>query len=361
MPIKILSLESYFENLTSQINFYYGSIVIPIGIILNLVTITVFCAQSEVATNLNLIYIGLGIYDILALLNSILFSQLLPSLGIVFVDSSRFNCVFFNWWRKVAIQAPSWVQVLLTFERYTSVVLINKLDFFKNKRNVLLALVSIMYILIVVNSSAAWFYISTTVHNGSNSTKYVLIQRCTSSIVTSFVTDCVNLLFRFVLPFVVMIWLNVMLSRNLYASKRRANGINFRANFSSNSSLVIQRKSFRRELNYTITILGFNILFCALNLPWAVWYILVHIEQVGVWFQSRLDTATLNLLNSIFFSIFYINNYSSFVLNICFNRVFRSTFLFLVGKLWPYSSSSPSPNSSLHRIRTPSQRESHDK
>lgn len=317
---------------TNTMNFYYSITIIPIGIILNIVTIIIFATiHRHKPTNSNLLYIGLSIYDLFALTNSILFAQLLPSLNIWLVNYSNTLCILLNWWRKIIIQSPSWVQVLITLERYNSVVSANKINVLKSKRNLIIMLFLIFLILFVVNMGHAWYFTIVTIKNSTvsiqdinNFENYLITnvsfvikvtQVCSSTITVSLVTDAVNVFFRFLAPFTIMVVLNVLLSKNLFASKRRSTGST--------------RRSFKRERNYTITVIGFNILFFTLNLPWSVWFVMSHLQKAGLGFQSEMDAAILNLLNGVVFSIFYLNNLSSFILNMCFNKIFRSYFFFL--------------------------------
>ena len=328
-----VSLGTTLNNITNQINLYYSAIVIPIGIILNFITCFIFARSSSVTKKnviINLLYIGLGAYDILALINSILFAQLLPALGIYLVNYSPVTCIILNWYRKVVIQAPSWVQVLITLERYLSVCFANRFTLFKRKRNVIAMLLSIFALLTVVNIGQAWYFMALV---GQNNTYYafngddnsLIIQSnssyiCTSSNEDSLATDIINVLFRFVFPFSIMIVLNVFITKNLYESKRRTN---------------VGNRSFKQERNYTFTVVGFNVLFFVLNLPWTVYYILSHIQNSGVViFNASLDISILDLMNSVVFSIFYLNNLSSFFLNIFFNKIFRKQFLFFLKGVW---------------------------
>lgn len=323
-----MSLENYYNKLSDQINFYFSTVIIPIGILLNSLTILVFTfgekSKINVNSNITLLNIGHCTYDTLALLNSILFSQMLPSIGINVMNYSLSNCLALNWWRRTIGQATSWLQVVLTFERFVSVVYVNRFTFFKSKFVVIGILFSTFTILGFVNIGQFWFYIEAkqSVNNTANMTAN---QVCTSSNSVALATDLINVFFRFLIPFIVMLTMNILLSRSLFRSKKRTN---------AKSQQLSNSASFKRERNYTITIIGFNCVFFVLNIPWAIWYVLSHIQQAGLALQSSLDRAAINLLNSIVFSIFYLNNSSSFILNICFNRWFRQQFLFLIRFQW---------------------------
>lgn len=325
-----IELERFYIYLSNEIDFYYSAIIIPIGIVLNLVTILIFTRDKHKnKSNINLLYIGLSIYDIIALFNSILFVQLLPSIGIILTDYSAINCVVLNWWRKLMGQAPSWIQVILTFERLANVIYINRFKFFKSKLIVIGILLLVLIVLGVCNLGQIWYYINVNLNVYLNATNQTISSqhKCTALNSASLATDVVNVLLRFLVPFLAMLVMNVVLSRSLIRSKRRT---------------LSWRKSLRRERNYTITIIGFNCLFFVLNLPWAIWYLVSHINQA----DSTLDLALFNLLNAVAYSIFYLNNMSSFVLNICFNWRFRREFLSLT-RLLSYHSSFVANQSSV--------------
>ena len=330
------SYAKLLNDVTNIIDLYYSAIIIPIGIFLNIVTIFIFARSSSVTkknTIINLLYIGLSAYDILALLNSILFAQLLPSLNIYIVNFSIANCIALNWYRKIVGQSPSWVQVLITFERYLSVCYANKFQLFKSRRNVIAMILSIFPFLAIVNMGQAWYHMSQVSQNNSyydfnGDDSSLLIQSnssyiCTSSSADSLATDIINVLFRFLFPFAIMISLNGFISRSLFRSKKRSGVIN---------------RSLKQERNYTFTVVGFNVLFFVLNLPWTVYYILSHIQIAGiVVFSASLDNAILDLMNAVVFSIFYLNNLSSFFLNIFFNKVFRNQFFSMTRGVWKLS------------------------
>ena len=283
-------------------------------------------------TVINLLYI-LSIYDILALFNSILFAQLLPSLNIYLANYSPATCICLNWWRKIVVQSPSWAQALITFERYLTVCHANKSALFKSKHNVIAMILSIFAILAVLNTGQAWYYLSLSaqnssyyVYNGDDNSRLVLSNStsvCTSSNAVSLFTDILNVLFRFLFPFTIMIILNYFISKNLFKSKKRSGVIN---------------RSLKQERNYTFTVVGFNVLFFVLNLPWTVYYVLSHIQIAGVVvFSASLDIAILGLMNAVVFSIFYLNNLSSFFLNLFFNKVFRNQFFSIARGVWKLS------------------------
>lgn len=317
---------NYLQNLSNLVNFWFSAIMVPIGVVLNILTILIFSSAKQ--GNDSILYIALSVYDILCLFTST-FTQLLPALNINISNYSDIPlCRLFNILRKAIAQSPSWVQVVITIDRFRSVVCPSKLDFFRNKRNLTLILISIIFILIAVNSGYLWFYLTEEVamppsfdknpNKIKNTTARKNTSVCFSSVQAQTATDIINVLFRLCLPVVIMFVMNIILTRSLILSKRK---------------FLTPNGSLKREFNYTLTVIGLNLIFCVLNMPWAIWYALNRIQIARVGFQSPIDFASLQLLQSFSFSIFYLNNSSSFLLNLTFNKLFRKQLYLLLTKL----------------------------
>lgn len=172
------TIELYFKNLSNQINFYYPIIIVPIGIVLNMMTMVVYCSEKQLktisGTRTDLIHLALGACDIFALLNSLLFVQFLPTIKINLTDATDASCKLTNLWRKFAIQSPSWMQVLITLDRFRSVVCPKRMFFFRNKCQLSLVIMGIFLMIILVNLGQLWGY---TVPNSSTTklVKYLFI------------------------------------------------------------------------------------------------------------------------------------------------------------------------------------------
>ena len=145
----------YLKNLTNDINFYFSAICVPFGIFFNLITILVFQTSSFNSTNIRTFYTALGINDILALLNLIYILQLLPSLGINLLLYSQFLCKFLNMWRRLVIQTASWIQVIITYDRYKIVCESNhKLE---TKLRIILKFSIIFVVITLFNIPYLWY------------------------------------------------------------------------------------------------------------------------------------------------------------------------------------------------------------
>lgn len=321
--------------LSNQINLYFSIATIPPGIVLNILTILIFWTDTKMRKGAGtktmwLLYISLCIYDILALLNSLLFTQFLPSLGIDLSTYSLAACKILNVWRKTALQCPSWLQVIITFDRLRSVVFPNRFRFMSKQNVILIVLAATTILISIANIEYIWFKLTYTTSNNT------IIVSCTppnKQIIT--IADVINVLLRFLLPFLLMLVMNIVLVRSIFVSKRKAK----------------TSRSMRREINYTLTVIGLNLIFLVLNLPWTVWYILYQLSS----YLPSLQTANANFIQSVFksvaFSILYIDNLSVFILNFFFNRIFRHRTSYLISRLF-FKSSSPNPLTSTASIKS---------
>lgn len=226
-----MSFANYIQSLSKSVNLYFSATVVPIGIMLNVVTIAIFTSKRlNKNTNMGMFYISLAIYDILALFNSILFIQLLPSLSINLINTSDFCCKFISLWRRTVIQCPSWMQVLITLDRLRSVCFPNKLKLMEKKSKVLSIIPSIFIVVCVINMTHMGFFkreLFSTTKRFDNQTNITLNQTtitvsCAASSAIVTLTDVMNVLMRSYIPFVVMLSMNIQLTRTFIKSRKKS-------------------------------------------------------------------------------------------------------------------------------------------
>lgn len=135
-------------------------------------------------------------------------------------------------------------------------------------------------------------------------------------------SDFINVVLRFIFPFVLMIIMNIVLVSSVFVSKTK-------------TVAATLSRSKRREINYTITVIGLNLIFFTLNLPWCAWYILNAISLSGdAYLSTPQIKRKLETFKSIAFCIYYLDNLSLFFLNFAFNRIFRARVLFLIHNMF---------------------------
>ncbi|CAF0944385.1 unnamed protein product [Brachionus calyciflorus] len=309
------------RNLTKAISFYFSSIGVSIGLFLNLTTILIFQAKCFRKSNIRIFYTTLGLFDIAALLNSILFIQLLPNLGFNLSIGSDSSCKFVSLWRRCAIQIPSWTHIIITYDRFKSICFPKKYN--TNNKKVFLKLGFIIIFIFLINLPHIFFYlnvktdiIQSNISNVTVNSTRITSQACIAVTTIQTLTDIMNVCFRSFIPFVIMFILNVVMTKKFLKSKKK---------FYNGDSKM------KKEFYFTKTVITMNITFFILYFPWSVWYILnlSFSQQIG---KSDLFKASMDLLQSISFSIAYLNNCSSFVVNFISNQIFRKVFIGFIGQ-----------------------------
>ena len=145
-------------ELVLQINFYFSITVVPIGIVINILSIFIFKRKSlNKNTNMGYMYSTLSLFNICALMNSILFTQFLPYFDIDITSYSEYGCKFLNLWRRFAKQSPSIHQILIAFMFYFSVKQPNRSRFIQDKRVIAKIMCLNAIVILIVNSLYLFF------------------------------------------------------------------------------------------------------------------------------------------------------------------------------------------------------------
>lgn len=310
-------------NIAKSINFYFSAVLVPVGIVFNLLTILIFQTRSFYNTNIRIYYTVLGIHDIFALFNSIFFLQLFPSLGYNFDTISNLLCKFILLWRRIAIQSPSWVQVIITLDRYKTICH-SKSSKNETKRSIILKILGLLVFMFFLNMVHLWYSLKETVVQTSvfdnttneffNLTKVNRV--CTAPNRILLTTDIITVLFRSYIPFFVMLIMNLRMSFVFFRSRQK-----FKLHGSMN----------KKEYYFTFTVITMNFTFFFLYFPWSVWYLLNRLFTNQMKNSIYLNSAIV-MLRSFSFSMAYMNNFSSFFLNLTFNKIFRNV-LFSANKV----------------------------
>lgn len=147
----------------SQINLYFSIIIMPLGIILNISTIIIFSrsqSRNSSWSNMRILSIGLSIFNILAMVNSLLFQQYLPAVHVVFSYYSQDSCKLVKVFSSTILQCSSWVQVIITFDRLRSVAFSARFMFMNRPINLVIILVSMFFTVFIANITLFWFWLT---------------------------------------------------------------------------------------------------------------------------------------------------------------------------------------------------------
>lgn len=188
----------------------------------------------------------------------------------------------------------------------------------ENRKFMYLYLVLIMLFSMICHSSNLLLNIVSTTSFNPSTNQTTTTKLCTTNEIIVNIRDGLTIIFRSILPFIVMLILNISLIRNLLNMKKKLN----------------MTRSLSRELNFSFSIIALNILFLISILPNMVCLILLNIYQYG--FKSQLTSKNLVIINLAFSASLYFLTYNfsfPFFVNLKFNKLFRKEFLLLLKNL----------------------------
>lgn len=207
--------------------------------------------------------------------------------------------------RRFFLHASSGMVLLSTFDRFTFVLYGHekRLKFIKNKlalSGCILILFSIIALLDIPN---LMFYISNGVCLGNDD---VIIS-----------SDIISILIRTYLPFAIMIIFNVLMIRKLFKNKR----------------VTLRQTSLtRKEYQFTVAVIAYDVYFFVFNFPISIYYILYDLNLfLGVLRRDSMLSAKYTFLGAITSNLAVCIQTFSFFIYLGCNKIFRHEFLRLFG------------------------------
>jgi hypothetical protein len=339
------------RNIVRILNFYFSTCVVPIGLLLNICTAIIF-SRKNLNRNcyLGYLYSILCILNILALSNSIIITQLLPFYDIDLLIISDLSCKFLSLWRNFLLQCPSWQQAFVSFNLFMNVYFPKRFTFLKKPKILAIIITLMLFTILVINIEYLFFELGfgwgwTSVNPNANSSQtnrtqaanmsFLVFQnrstngsigsrttiptstnsnqfrrRCRAYGALLIIADAINILMRNVVPFFIMLLINIAIISKIRKSKRTIN-----PNTKNNGSR-----------SFIISILAINFLFLLLYLPWSVTFILANL------LEGNINEPLISLYQNSTIAISYLNNLSPFLINLAFNKLFRLELYSLVLK-----------------------------
>ena len=297
---------------------YYTCItVIPCGIALNIISSIVFMRKKFSKKTM-------GFYNIVISIVNIIFAVFAAlnytgiALGKDLTLMSGFSCVFLTYGQRVFSQMSSWMNVFVTVDRMISITYPNRYPFLKNKK-ILTLLIFIQFLLLcIINIPNLFFkieYIS-TFNPVSNMT--VTTKSCTSSSSIVTIRDMIVIMFKVVIPIILMISMNIYLMHKLVKEKKKFKKIS----------------ELNKEYHFAFSIFFMNVLYTLIMLPGLITLIYLNIIQYAQTsnIQSR-EVIIAQFAYSVALVIITYEFFFTFFVNIVFNKIFRKEFLIFVKQI----------------------------
>ena len=297
--------DNYFPT-SNRILSYIVISIFPIGIIGNLISLLIFirpCLNSK--TNTGKLYALLCGVNLITIIYEMVFKELDDFFQFRFHLPLATEYLIEN----ILLQVLSWIKALITFDRFIAVVFPIKGYRIILKKWVLSSIILGMFISIIGVNSPNFIRVYTYTVNNETFTIYGVM-----SDEIRLATDFINFLMQFVIPFVLMLALDIKVSIRLRKLNSDLGERQSRQSTNKNKSSRFSRKTIIIDFIY----LFFNFPPTILNIHYILINIFPSIPVLPVGFEVVI----------LFFKLFpHIYSSLLFLLFLIFNRIFRFEFI----------------------------------
>ena len=243
---------------------------------------------------------------------------------------SDFWCKFFPCLARILSQTSSWIQVLITFDRYILIAHPSKACHLKNRKLISWVIIVTILLLCLINVLPnLFFYIQTTeiiLQPNTNQTHVnltiVTTISCTSRDYIVLVRDLISVLFRTIVPFVLICYGNFSLIQTFLKSKRKIQQMADTSSISSSLSKLSDIRP-RKENNFIYSIIFLDTVFLVTLLPLTITTIMFNIYQ---YIPSIGSVVTQDACKLAYYMTVFIASLSSvfpFLITYFTNKIFK--------------------------------------
>ena len=325
-------------------NFFMIMIIFPIGLVLNSLSLYVFSKKElNLKTNMGSMHALLSFFNIMAIIFSILLTQLFPFLGLNIKKFTNFGCKILSFMQRVSLDVPSFQQVVITLQFFISIKFPMKFIAMQNSKKQYLFIILAMIIFAVAENIGYFFYELTLTYtnlthfNSTNGTELSYNYICYASFYLIIGSGISSLIMRNFLPFILMLIFNILIIYHINQNHLKVN----------------RTYKARGHKHFFISIMTINLIFFILYLPWSIAQIVVFVQY---FFTARsltqtIDTAVIFFYN-VGWSVSYLNYIFPFFVYIKFNRLFRKELFLIVNYVSNEKSSSNFDPRTITKSRT---------
>ena len=303
-----LTYVQYLIQISNDINNYCTLVHSAIGMPANLLSVFIFARLMRNKTNMGFLYMCQSAIDFFLILCYLLLFQSSLTLGINLSIYNDFWCKLIKFLRRFLINMSSWMAVFTTFDRFIFVLYGNtdRFKFMKKKRYLTLCILSIQFVMLVSNIPNLFFYMN---------------KGCTADYAIIVSTDIISILFRTYIPFILMILFNIVMIKKTF----------------NRAKVSIARKitnSTRKEYQFTLAVIAYDIFFIALNFPRSLYFIFYDVNLYsGALDGNPLFSAIYSVINTVTSNFAIFVQTFSFLTYLAFNKLYRKELLDILGKI----------------------------
>ncbi|CAF1040265.1 unnamed protein product [Brachionus calyciflorus] len=307
-------------DLGQSLMFYDSFILFPIGIILNIIEILIFRLQTFTKTTMGFYFSINCVLNISILTFLLIIAILIIFLNMNLMFYSTISCILYFVIMLIIYQSISWLNVIICADRLLFVLYPNKFKFAKNKQILCLILLVMFVMIILVNVPSFFFQLYEIKSNSSISNTTVVTQFCTASFEISTARETLAILWRIIIPFILMFVMNIFLIVKVKESKKK---------FSKNNN---------QEFRFVFTVIVSTLIFLIILIPNLVLAVYSNYYRVNTSMPQRQTFSAFLFLLEITTANVYLVRYSfDIIFQIIFNSVFRNHVFRIIANLFGLS------------------------
>lgn len=290
--------------------FFLSFILLPPGLIFNIAELFILYFGKFKNVSMRFFFLLNCKLNIIFLVFVMIFTTTERIFKIHLSLVSDISCVTYAFILGTLNLVHSWLNVVIIADRLYFTLYPNKYSFKKKKNYFFLS--GLLAVTIILNFPNLWLYLH---HVESKTTNSTLISKyCSASPKVLLIRDTISIVFRTLIPFLLMFIMNIFLIYKIKKSKKKLS------------------KKFRYEITFVIAVVGKSVLFLIVLIPRIIWIILDNYNKLYP-FKQKQTFRSFSVLFEIASSLGYIFLicFDLFV-QILLNNLFRNQFITLICK-----------------------------
>lgn len=222
MNLSSLNLEDFgyiqwAMNLIEILIFFMSFILLPLGLIFNIIEFCVFYFAKFKNTSMSFYFLLNCGLNILIIVFILIYTTGERIFKVYLSITSDTSCKIYMITIGTLYFMHSWLNVTIVADRLYFTLFPNKYSF--NQIKIVFLLFGLTFFMILMNSPNLWFYLNRVERTSVNQT--VISKYCTAPTQVLLVRDTISIVMRTMVPFCLMLVMNLILIYRIKESKRK--------------------------------------------------------------------------------------------------------------------------------------------